>query len=131
MFSGRRCQPPFPVRSGLTEVLSVKNLINCQKVRDSATYPLPVLPSKCSNLSRRSSRWRLSSGLVLPRRWPKSSLKASHSRMNCSRSLVRVMDCSGSCEPRARARKDATIVAKPPINVDEMASLQSVQRHGR
>ena len=41
-------------------------------------------------------------------------MKAWHSRINCSRSFTRVIDSSGSFDPRARARKDATSVENPP-----------------
>jgi hypothetical protein len=38
-----------------------------------------------------------------------------HSRMNWSRSFVRVMDSWGSLDPRMRARYDAVRVDSPPV----------------
>ena len=71
-----------------------------------------VLPKSSSNRFRKSSSAWSSS---LPVRCPRSIWNASQSRINWSRSFIRLWDSSGSPEPRMRARKDATMVEKPPM----------------
>jgi len=79
---------------------------------EAGTYPF-AFPRSSSNLLLFDSNSLSSSCPVI---WPWSILNASHSRINCSRSFTRAMDNSGSFEPRALARYEATKVAKAPKN---------------
>jgi hypothetical protein len=75
-----------------------------------------ALPKSSSNRALKPSN---AESNLSPYTCPLSILNASHSRMNCSRSFTRAMDNSGSLEPRARARYEATMVDSPPIYVNQ------------
>ena len=79
------------------------------------THPF-ALPKSSSNRALKPSN---AESKLSPYTCPLSILNASHSRMNCSRSLTRAMDSSGSLEPRARARYEATMVDSPPMYVNQ------------
>lgn len=77
-----------------------------------------AFPKSSSNRALKSSN---AESNLSPYTCPLSILNASHSRMNCSRSFNRAMDSSGSLEPRARARYEATMVDSPPKTVVAIA----------
>jgi hypothetical protein len=85
-----------------------------------STHPSPF-PSNSSNLDRSSSTLLSSPFSEVPCVWPWSSWNALQSRRNWSRSFTRVIESSGSFEPRIRARYDATIVASAPERVEQSA----------
>jgi len=92
-----------------------------------STDPL-AFPNSSSNRSRSRKSFVSTSfdSFVTTTMCPLSMINASHSRMNCSRSLTRVMESSGSLEPRARARYDATTVAIPPVKEKKMSRYMRV-----
>ena len=90
---------------------SLRLQIRKRQHKKRSAHPF-ALPKSSSNRALKSSN---AESNLSPYTCPLSILNASHSRMNCSRSFTRAMDSSGSLEPRARARYEATMVDSPPV----------------
>ena len=88
---------------------------NGQHSKKRSAHPF-ALPKSSSNRALKSSN---AESNLSPYTCPLSILNASHSRMNCSRSFTRAIDSSGSLEPRARARYEATMVDSPPTYANQ------------
>ena len=93
---------------------------NGQHSKKRSAHPF-ALPKSSSNRALKSSN---AESNLSPYTCPLSILNASHSRMNCSRSFTRAMDSSGSLDPRARARYEATMVDSPPMYVNQYAYMR-------